>query len=65
MSIRRKLFIYEDIMAKSNPKKEKAERNKAYARQFRKKTTTFNSKFKRRDYNGSNGSNQQSEDDKE
>ncbi|MBE9223563.1 hypothetical protein IQ215_12735 [Cyanobacterium stanieri LEGE 03274] len=41
-------------MAKSNPKKEKAERNKAYARQFRKKTTRFNSKFKRRDYNNSN-----------
>ncbi|WP_373480433.1 hypothetical protein [Geminocystis sp.] len=51
-------------MAKSNPKKEKAERNKAYARQFRKKTTTFNSKFKRRDYNG-NGSAQQSDDNKE
>jgi hypothetical protein len=25
LSIRRKLFIYEDIMAKSNPKKEKAD----------------------------------------
>ncbi|MGY6529774.1 MAG: hypothetical protein ACXITR_07565 [Cyanobacterium sp.] len=47
-------------MAKSNPKKEKAERNKAYARQFRKKTTRFNSKFKRRDYNSSSSSNEQS-----
>lgn len=52
-------------MAKSNPKKEKAERNKAYARQFRKKATPFNSKFKRRDYNGSSDSNQQSEDNRE
>ena len=52
-------------MAKSNPKKEKAERNKAYARQFRKKTTNFNSKFKRKDYNNNNGSNRLSEDDQE
>ncbi|WP_017294189.1 hypothetical protein [Geminocystis herdmanii] len=51
-------------MAKSNPKKEKAERNKAYARQFRKKTTGFNSKFKRKDYNG-NGGNRTSEDSQE
>jgi len=51
-------------MAKSNPKKEKAERNKAYARQFRKKTTPFNSKFKRRDYNN-NGSNQAQDDGQE
>ncbi|MBF2058466.1 MAG: hypothetical protein IGQ45_14935 [Cyanobacterium sp. T60_A2020_053] len=50
-------------MAKSNPKKEKAERNKAYARQFRKKTTRFNSKFKRRDYNGTGNSNEQSDND--
>jgi len=48
-------------MAKSNPKKEKAERNKAYARQFRKKTTRFNSKFKRRDYNSSSSSTEQSD----
>ncbi|BAQ65615.1 hypothetical protein [Geminocystis sp. NIES-3709] len=52
-------------MAKSNPKKEKAERNKAYARQFRKKTTSFNSKFKRKDYNNSNGTNRPSEDSQE
>jgi hypothetical protein len=52
-------------MAKSNPKKEKAERNKAYARQFRKKTTRFNSKFKRRDYNSSSGSTEQSDNNNE
>lgn len=49
-------------MAKSNPKKEKAERNKAYARQFRKKTPNFNTKFKRRDYHNNNTSNKSLED---
>lgn len=38
------LTFYEVIMAKRpNPKKEKAERNKAYARKFRKQTSRFSS----------------------
>ena len=38
---KKKNIIQEERMAKSNPKKEKAERNKAYARQFRKKNDPF------------------------
>lgn len=46
------LFIYEVNMAKRrNPKKEKALRNQAYARKFRKRTTTgrmHNRRFQQR-----------------
>jgi len=46
-------------MGKRNLKKEKAERNKAYARQFRKAKPRFNSKFTRRN-NDSSDMNQNS-----
>ncbi len=46
-------------MGKRNLKKEKAERNKAYARQFRKKTNPrYNSK--RRNYNSPSENNEDS-----
>jgi hypothetical protein len=52
-------------MGKRNLKKEKAERNKAYARQFRKTKTRFNSKFSKKNYNGSSNTNQDSNDDQQ
>ncbi len=51
-------------MGKRNLKKEKAERNKAYARQYRKTKTHFNSKFGRRNFNNTSTDNQNSTDDK-
>ncbi len=47
-------------MGKRNLKKEKAERNKAYARQFRKKQTTrYNTKY-RRNFNSPSENNEDS-----
>jgi hypothetical protein len=52
-------------MGKRNLKKEKAERNKAYARQYRKTKTHFNSKFSRRSFNSSSANDQNANDDKD
>ena len=51
-------------MGKRNLKKEKAERNKAYARQYRKTKSRFNSKFSRRNFNNPSTDNQDSSNDK-
>ncbi len=52
-------------MGKRNLKKEKAERNRAYARQFRKTKTRFNPKYNRKNFNDSSDTNDNSNNDQQ